>query len=56
MAELGPVRAGRPLTELPELLASPPRLSETEAEDFARDLVRATSELSAQPAADRWES
>lgn len=47
---------GLPLSELPALLASLPRLTEDEAADFARDLEAARAELARRPAEDRWTS
>lgn len=51
VAELGPVSAGRSLSELPDLLASLPHLTESEAADFERDLAAARTELSSS----RWD-
>ncbi|MCA1719111.1 MAG: type II toxin-antitoxin system Phd/YefM family antitoxin [Actinobacteria bacterium] len=56
VAELGPLPAGKRLVELPGLLASLPRLSEAEAEEFADDLVSARSKLSSTEVRDPWES
>jgi hypothetical protein len=50
IAELGPLLANKRLTELPELLAYLPKLSETEAEAFADDLASARSTLWPKPA------
>ena len=46
VAELRPVPAGKRLRELPELLASLPRLSEREAEALAEDLAAGRSGIS----------
>jgi antitoxin (DNA-binding transcriptional repressor) of toxin-antitoxin stability system len=56
VAELSPVPRGTRLGDLPGLLASLPRLSDDEAEAFARDLVRARDELDALPPRDPWDS
>jgi antitoxin (DNA-binding transcriptional repressor) of toxin-antitoxin stability system len=56
VAELGPLPAGKRLTELPDLLASLPRLSEAEAEQFADDLAEARSVLSTTDVLDPWAS
>ena len=44
VAELRPIPAGKQLRELPDLLKALPRLSEDEANRFARDLARANAE------------
>jgi antitoxin (DNA-binding transcriptional repressor) of toxin-antitoxin stability system len=56
VAELGPLPPGKRLAELPGLLASLPRLSEAEAEEFANDLASARSVLSATDVRDPWAS
>ncbi len=56
VAELGPLPAGKRLAELPGLLGSLPRLSETEAEEFAADLASARSTLDAVEVRDPWVS
>jgi antitoxin (DNA-binding transcriptional repressor) of toxin-antitoxin stability system len=56
VAELRPVPAGKRLRELPELLASLPRLTEAEATALAEDLAEARSELSLAPVRDPWAS
>jgi antitoxin (DNA-binding transcriptional repressor) of toxin-antitoxin stability system len=56
IAELGPVSMGRPLKDLPDLLASLPHLDETEAASYAEDLDRARSEIGGLPLRDPWES
>jgi len=56
VAELRPVPAGRTLTELAELLASLPRLSEEDAAAFERDIDEAREELKHAPEHDPWES
>ena len=56
VAELRPVPSGKRLRELPELLASLPRLSEPEAADLAADLDHARGELARAPLRDPWES
>ncbi|PKL42039.1 MAG: antitoxin [Candidatus Riflebacteria bacterium HGW-Riflebacteria-1] len=40
VAEISPVKTGRPLSELQEVLESLPALSSDELEDFATDLER----------------
>lgn len=54
VAELGPLPAGKRLTELPGLIGSLPRLSE--AEEFASDLASARSVLYATEVHDPWGS
>ena len=49
IAELGPLPATKRLAELPGLLDSLPKLSETETEEFAEDLASARSMLWPQP-------
>lgn len=56
VAELSPVPEGKRLSELPDLLASLPRLSEDDASKFAEDLTRPRSELSASELRDPWRS
>jgi len=56
VAELSPVPSGRKLGELPEILASLPRLSEEDAEEFAADLEQARREVKALPPEDPWVS
>jgi antitoxin (DNA-binding transcriptional repressor) of toxin-antitoxin stability system len=56
VAELRPVPSGRRLSELPELLASLPRLSPDDASALAEDIEAARSELSEQPLSDPWAS
>ena len=56
VAELGPVAAGRSLTQLPDLVAGLPPLSEKEAESFRRDLEQARIELADVAMQDRWTS
>jgi antitoxin (DNA-binding transcriptional repressor) of toxin-antitoxin stability system len=56
VAELTPVPSGRRLGDLPNLVASIPRLSEDEASAFAEDLERVRREGSALPDRDPWAS
>jgi antitoxin (DNA-binding transcriptional repressor) of toxin-antitoxin stability system len=56
VAELGPLPAGRRLAELPGLLGSLPRLSETEAKEFTADLASAKATLDAVEVRDPWAS
>ena len=56
VAELGPVPVGTRLCELPELLASLPRLKPSEAEAFSRDLDIARAELHSGELRDPWDS
>jgi hypothetical protein len=56
VAELGPVPMGKRLAELPDLFGSLPKLSEAEAEEFAKDLASARSMLSATDVRDPWAS
>ena len=55
VAELRPVPAGKRLKELPELLASLPRLTEEEAAALAEDVDAARTEISSTPLRDPWE-
>lgn len=54
LAELRPLPAGAHLSELPGLFASLPRLTETEAGEFAADLDASRDELG--EARDAWQS
>jgi hypothetical protein len=56
VAELSPVPTGRSLRELPDLLASLPRLSEEEAAGFEEDIAAMRADLSRLPVRDPWES
>lgn len=56
VAELRPVAMGRRLAELPELLASLPRLGADAAASFADDLDKAAAELNTHPTPDPWAS
>lgn len=56
VAELRPVPAGARLGDLPELLASLPRLTPADAAAFADDLDTARRQLAETPALDPWES
>jgi antitoxin (DNA-binding transcriptional repressor) of toxin-antitoxin stability system len=47
IAELRPLPAGVRLGDLPSIIASLPRLSEQEAEEFRKDIEKAREELSA---------
>jgi antitoxin (DNA-binding transcriptional repressor) of toxin-antitoxin stability system len=56
VAELRPVPVGKRLGELPELLASLPRLSDADAASLSADLESAREELSREPMRDVWAS
>ncbi len=56
VAELAPVVSGRRLLDLPDLVASLPKLSEADARSFTEDLARARSDLSGPPLRDPWAS
>ncbi|MBA4159971.1 MAG: type II toxin-antitoxin system Phd/YefM family antitoxin [Gemmatimonadetes bacterium] len=56
VAELRPVPAGRRLGELPEVLASLPRLSLKDAAALAEDLDTVRRQLAEQPLRDPWAS
>lgn len=56
LAELRPLPVGVRLSELPALIASLPRLSESEAADFSTDLSSAQSELAGTEVRDAWQS
>jgi antitoxin (DNA-binding transcriptional repressor) of toxin-antitoxin stability system len=56
VAELRPLPSGKRLAELPALLASLPRLSESEAAQFAEDLAAAAASLTRMEVRDPWRS
>ncbi|MDZ4169754.1 MAG: hypothetical protein U1E26_08880 [Coriobacteriia bacterium] len=56
LAELRPLPQGKLLSELPAIFASLPRLSASEAADFAEDLAAAQSEIAAAEVRDAWQS
>jgi antitoxin (DNA-binding transcriptional repressor) of toxin-antitoxin stability system len=56
LAELRPLPAGKRLSELPALFESLPRLSPSEAADFADDLSSARAELTHAEVRDAWQS
>jgi antitoxin (DNA-binding transcriptional repressor) of toxin-antitoxin stability system len=56
LAELRPLPAGKRLSELSALFASLPRLSPSEAADFADDLSTAQAELAHAEVRDAWQS
>ena len=56
VAELRPVPAGMRLGDLPELLASLPRLGLEDAAAFEHDLDTARGQLGNLPERDAWES
>lgn len=56
VAELRPVLTGRRVADLPEILASLPRLGADDAVAFADDLEKAAGELNQRPARDPWDS
>ncbi len=56
VAELGPLPSGTRLADLPELLASLPRLDSEEAEAFEADIRRSRADLDRRPVDDPWES
>lgn len=56
MAELIPISTGRPLKDLPGLLASLPHLGEEDAASYAADIEAARAELAHLPLRDPWES
>jgi antitoxin (DNA-binding transcriptional repressor) of toxin-antitoxin stability system len=56
VAELRPVATGRRLGELPELMASLPRLAEEDAAAFEQDLDAAREEMERIPIGSPWES
>ena len=55
LAELRPLPQGKLLSELPALFASLPRLTPSEAGDFADDLAAARSDLAAAEVRDAWQ-
>ncbi len=54
VAELGPVASGRSLTDLLDLVAGLPSLSDKEAAAFSSDLDRARTELANVAPQDPW--
>ena len=56
VAELRPTVGGMALRELPDLLASLPRLAEDDAEAFIEDISKAREDLPAEGPRDPWES
>lgn len=54
VAELRPVASGRPLRELPGLLAGLPALDPAAAGEFASDLELAREEIGPAPERDAW--
>lgn len=56
VAELRPVPSGKRLRELPDLLASLPRLSQAEAADLGTDLDHARTDMSRLSTRDPWAS
>ncbi|CAN5607945.1 MAG: hypothetical protein H0U91_02745 [Rubrobacter sp.] len=56
VADLGVLPMSKRLAELPDLLGSLPKLPETEAEEFAQDLISARSELDTMKVRDSWVS
>lgn len=56
VAELRPVSSGKRLGELPDLLASLPRLDPAEAEKVAAHLERVRAEIRGRSAQDPWAS
>ncbi len=56
VAELRPVPQGRTLGELPDLMASLPKLLPEDAEEFARDLLTIRTELAKEKPRDPWDS
>jgi antitoxin (DNA-binding transcriptional repressor) of toxin-antitoxin stability system len=56
VAELRPVPSGGRLGELPELLASLPRLSVEDATAFSEDLAAARDEMASGEPRDPWAS
>jgi len=56
LAELRPLPVGKRLSELPALFASLPRLTPSEAADFAGDLSTAQAELAHAEVRDAWQS
>jgi antitoxin (DNA-binding transcriptional repressor) of toxin-antitoxin stability system len=56
VAELSPVPMGTRLGDLPSLLRSLPRLSESDAVELAAELECARRDVEGEPPEDRWES
>ncbi|MBM4034398.1 MAG: hypothetical protein FJ291_21850 [Planctomycetes bacterium] len=54
VAELRPVSRPRKMEELPDILASLPRLTPEEAEEFERDIELARESLNREKARDPW--
>lgn len=56
MAELRPVVAGRHLGELSAIIASLPRMSESDLSSFSKDLCRSRKNIAGERMRDPWES
>ena len=56
VAEIKPVRSSKKLSELPALLASLPKLSANEIEEFALDIEESAKEIKTEKLRDAWES
>lgn len=57
VAEISPIKSGRPLSELPGILAKLPPLSAKEAESFAKDLEQLHQDSrGTEGVKDPWES
>lgn len=56
VADLRPLASGRSLTDLPDLVAGLPSLSQSEATAFSADLERARTELPRLTPRDPWTS
>lgn len=55
IAEIRPLPVGRKLSELPAMMASLPRLTPEEAEEFGKDIDEAREAMNRIPIRDPWE-
>jgi antitoxin (DNA-binding transcriptional repressor) of toxin-antitoxin stability system len=56
VAEVRPLPAGRKLSELPEIMASLPRMSREDSEAFAKDVYSGIEAMNKMPVRDPWEN
>lgn len=56
VGELTPVPSARRLGDLPAVLEGLPHLTDDDADNFARDVAKARSELAGEPIVDPWAS
>ena len=56
VAELRPVSVGRRLGDLPAIIASLPRLSDSDLAGFSKDILRSRNRLAVERMKDPWAS